>query len=157
MSSTYLSVRHGAQAVCIENFDAQAPLRYGGRVGNTYPLYAGNPKVILAFLDEGLREHLIAGMNFVPITKTTITDRDELRRRLALIRRRGFEISNGEMFPETCAVGAPVFDQNDAVIAALSIGAPRTRITAKNKDRLIEIVVEAAREITRSYRRQKQS
>lgn len=155
--STYLSVRHGDRAVCIENFDAQAPLRYGGRVGNTYPLYAGSPKVILAFLEEALRDHLIAGMTLIPITKTTLTNRDELRRRLVLIRRRGFEISNGEMFPETCAIGAPVFDQNDAVIAVLSIGAPRTRVTAKNRDRLAEIVVDAARAITTSYRRQNQA
>jgi DNA-binding IclR family transcriptional regulator len=152
--STYLSVRHGAQAVCIENFDAQAPLRYGGRVGNTYPLYAGSPKVILAYLDDGLRDHLINEMALTAITRTTITNRDELRRRLASIRRRGFEISNGEMFPETCAIGAPVFDQNDSVIAVLSIGAPRTRVTAKAKDRLAEIVLESAQAITLSYRRQ---
>jgi DNA-binding IclR family transcriptional regulator len=155
--STYLSVRHGAHAVCIENFDAQAPLRYGGRVGNTYPLYAGSPKVILAFLDAELRDHLIARMTLAPITKSTITSRDELVRRLALIRRRGFEISNGEMFPETCAIGAPVFDQNDAVIAVLSIGAPRLRVTPKNRDRLTRIVLEAATSITMRYRRQTQS
>jgi IclR family transcriptional regulator, KDG regulon repressor len=155
--STYLSVRHGAHAVCIENFDAQAPLRYGGRVGNTYPLYAGSPKVILAFLDDDLRGHLIAGMALVPITKATITDRDELHRRLALIRRRGFEISNGEIFPETCAIGAPIFDQNEAVIGVLSIGAPRARVTTRNKGHFAEIVVEAANAITTNYRRQGQS
>lgn len=155
--SAYLSVRHGGQAVCIENFDAQAPLRYGGRVGNTYPLYAGSPKVILAFLDEKLRDHLIKGMTLAPITKNTITDRNELCRRLAAIRRRGFEISNGEMFPETCAIGAPIFDQNDAVIAVLSIGAPRTRVTAKTKGRLAEIVLESARAIAISYLRQTQN
>ncbi len=155
--STYLSVRHGAHAVCIENFDAQAPLRYGGRVGNTYPLYAGSPKVILAFLDDALRDHLITGMTLVPITKATITDPGELRRRLGLIRRRGFEISNGEMFPETCAIGAPIFDQDNAVIAVLSIGAPRTRVTAKNKDRLGKIVVEGAHAIAANYRRQRQN
>ena len=155
--STYLSVRHGAHAVCIENFDAQAPLRYGGRVGNTYPLYAGSPKVILAFLNDDLRDHLIAGTTLVPITKATITDRDELHRRLALIRRRGFEISNGEIFPGTCAIGSPIFDQNDAVIGVLSIGAPRTRVTTRNKGRFAEIVVEAANAITTNYRRQGQS
>jgi DNA-binding IclR family transcriptional regulator len=152
--STYLSVRHGAQAVCIENFDAQAPLRYGGRVGNTYPLYAGSPKVILAYLDDEMRDHLIKEMALTPITKNTITTRAELYRRLSAIRRRGFEISNGEIFPETCAIGAPVFDQNDAVIAVLSIGAPRARVTAKTRDRLAEIVVGSARAITLNYRRQ---
>lgn len=155
--STYLSVRHGSQAVCIENFDAQAPLRYGGRVGNTYPLYAGSPKVILAFLDDQLRHHLISGMTLAPITKNTITNEDELLRRLAVIRRRGFEISNGEMFPETCAIGAPIFDENDAVIAVLSIGSPANRVTAKNKDRLARIVQDAASGITLAYRRQSNS
>jgi IclR family transcriptional regulator, KDG regulon repressor len=153
--SIYLSVRHGSDAVCVESCDAKAPLRYGGRVGNTYPLYAGSPKVILAFLDHELREHLIDQMTLTPITKNTITSRDELRRRLAAIRRRGFEISNGEMFPETCAISAPVFDQNDTVIAVLSIGAPRGRVNAKNKGRLAEIVLESARTITLGYRRQK--
>jgi len=155
--STYLSVRHGAHAVCIENFDAQAPLRYGGRVGNTYPLYAGSPKVILAFLNDDLRDHLIAGMTLVPITKATITDRGELCRRLTLIRRRGFEISNGEIFPGTCAIGSPIFDQNEAVIGVLSIGAPRTRVTTRNKGRFAEIVVEAANAITTNYCRQGRS
>ena len=61
------------------------------------------------------------------------------------------------MFPETCAIGAPVFDPNDAVIAVLSIGAPRTRINAKTRDRLAGIVVEAANGITLSYRRRTQN
>ena len=151
--STYLSVRHGAHAVCIENFDAQAPLRYGGRVGNTYPLYAGSPKVILAFLDKEVRDYILKETPLAPITRTTITSRGELDRRLAAIRRRGYEISNGEMFPETCAIGAPIFDQNEAVIAVLSVGAPRARVNTKTKDLLISIVVEAARAITMSYRR----
>jgi DNA-binding IclR family transcriptional regulator len=152
--SAYLSIRQGAQAVCIENIDAFAPLRYGGRVGNTYPLYAGSPKVILAFLDPKLREHLIAQMDFKPITKYTITSRKELARRLATIQRRGFEVSNGEMFSETCAVGAPIFDENNNAIAVLSIGAPRSRITPKNRDEIGRIVVTGARDITMSYRRQ---
>jgi IclR family transcriptional regulator, KDG regulon repressor len=155
--STYLSVRHGAGAVCIENFDAQAPLRYGGRVGNTYPLYAGSPKVILAFLDKDVREHILKETPLAPITRTTITNRGELDRRLAAIRRRGYEISNGEMFPETCAIGAPVFDQNEAVVAVLSVGAPRARVNSKTKDQLISVVLEAARAITMTYRRQPQN
>ena len=151
--STYLSVRHGAHAVCIENLDAQAPLRYGGRVGNTYPLYAGSPKVILAFLDKEVRDYILKETPLAPITRTTITNRGELDRRLTAIRRRGYEISNGEMFPETCAIGAPIFDQNDAVIAVLSVGAPRARVNAKTKDLLISIVLEAAHAITMTYRR----
>ena len=152
--STYLSVRQGAQAICVENIDAQAPLRYGGRVGNTYPLYAGSPKVMLAFLDSGLRDHLIGQMELKPITRYTITSRKVLYQRLATIRRRGFEVSNGEMFPETRAIGAPIFDEKNDVIAVLSVGAPRSRITAKNQDEIGRLVVAGARGITMNYRRQ---
>jgi DNA-binding IclR family transcriptional regulator len=152
--SAYLSVRQGAQAVCIENVDAYAPLRYGGRVGNTYPLYAGSPKVILAFLEAELREHLIDRMELKPITRHTIASRKELALRLTAIRRRGFEVSNGEMFPDTCAIGAPIFDENNNAIAVLSIGAPRSRITPKNRDDIGRIVVASARDITMNYRRQ---
>lgn len=152
--STYLSVRRGAQAICIENVDGHAPLRYGGRVGNTYPLYAGSPKVILAFLEPKLRDHLISQMEFKPITRETIKSAKELYQRLALIRRRGFEVSNGEMFPETRAIGAPVFDENDNPVAVLSVGAPRSRITADNRDAIARLVVNGAREIMMSYRRQ---
>lgn len=155
--STYLSVRHGAHAVCIENFDATAPLRYGGRVGNTYPLYAGSPKVILAFLDEDVRAHILKEVPLTPITKATITNRSELDRRLAVIRRRGYEISNGEMFPDTCAIGAPIFDHNETVIAVLSVGAPRARVNTKTQDRLISTVLEGARAITVTYRRQRKT
>jgi IclR family KDG regulon transcriptional repressor len=151
--STYLSVRQGAQAICVENIDAQTPLRYGGRVGNTYPLYAGSPKVILAFLDPDLRDQLVARLELTPITRSTITSRSELSQRLASIRRRGFEISNGEMFPETCAIGAPIFDENNDAIAVLSVGAPRSRITAKNKNQIGRVVIAGARDITMNYRR----
>jgi IclR family transcriptional regulator, KDG regulon repressor len=152
--STYLSVRQGAQAICIENIDAQTPLRYGGRVGNTFPLYAGSPKVILAFLDPDLRDHLIARMDLKPITRSTITSRRQLYQRLASIRSRGFEISDGEMFPETRAIGAPIFDENNDATAVLSVGAPRSRITAKNRLQIGRIVIAGARDITLNYRRQ---
>jgi DNA-binding IclR family transcriptional regulator len=152
--SAYLSIRQGAQAVCIENVDAHAPLRYGGRVGYTYPLYAGSPKVILAFLDPDLREHLISQMELKPITQYTIATREDLVQRLATIRRRGFEVSNGEIFPETRAIGAPIFDENDHALAVLSIGAPRSRITSINRDQIGRLVVDGAADITMRYRRQ---
>jgi IclR family KDG regulon transcriptional repressor len=151
--SVYLSVRQGMQATCIENIEGISPLRYGGRVGNTYPLYAGSPKVILAFLDPDLREYLIKKIAFKRITSLTISNRDELRRRLALIRRRGFEVSTGEIFSGTRAIGAPIFDESDSPFAVLSVGAPRDRITSKVQNKIGRLVVGAAKEITQRYRR----
>lgn len=151
--SVYLSVRQGLQAICIENIDATMPLRYGGRVGYAYPLYAGSPKVILAFLDPALRDYLIGQLTLKSITRTTITSKQELNRRLEQIRRRGFEVSDGEMFPDTRAIGAPVFDAAGNPIAVLSVGAPRGRIGPRNQPQLGQAVMQAAEEVTRRFRR----
>jgi DNA-binding IclR family transcriptional regulator len=151
--SVYLSVRHGMQATCIENVEGASPLRYGGRVGDSYPIYAGSPKAILAFMDRDLSEYLIQKIIFKRITQSTISSRDDLRRRLAAIRRRGFEVSTGEMFLGTRAIGAPIFDETDSPFAVLSVGAPKDRIPPKKHNKIGRLVVDSAREITRRYTR----
>ena len=152
--SVYLSVRQGDRAICIETVDATTPLRYGGRVGFSYPLYAGSPKVILAFLEPDLRDHIVKRLELKPLTRNTIDNRRELIHRLERIRRRGYEISNGEMFAGTKAVAAPVFDDDGHVLAVLSMGAPQERVPRARDAQLVRIVKKGADEISQRFRRQ---
>jgi DNA-binding IclR family transcriptional regulator len=146
--SVYLSVRHGDQSVCVENIDAVTPLRYGGRVGYVYPLHAGCSKVILAYLETSLRDHIVENLNFRTLTKSTINSRAKLMRRLATIRQRGYEVSTGEIFPGTKAVGAPIFDSNGSACAVISVGAPEHRINTKREAILGRLVIGGAKEIS---------
>ena len=151
--SAYLSVRQGSRAICIEAVDAITPLRYGGRVGFAYPLYAGSPKVILAFLEPAHRDQVIKTLELKPLTHNTIDNRRELLRRLETIRRRGYEVSCGEIFAGTKAIGAPILDEHGYAIAVLSVGAPQERIPRANETLLARIVKQGAQEITRRFRR----
>ncbi|MEO1286290.1 MAG: IclR family transcriptional regulator [Chloroflexota bacterium] len=54
-------------------------------------------------------------------TKYTITDFEELRSELALVRDRGYAIDDREHNEHLLCVGAPIFDSSGRVIAALSI------------------------------------
>jgi DNA-binding IclR family transcriptional regulator len=151
--STYLSVRQCNRAICIESIDGASPLRYGGRVGFAYPLYAGSPKLILAYLEPGLRDQIVKTLDFKPLTRNTIDNRRQLLRRLEEIRRRGYEVSHGEIFAGTKAIAAPILDEDGHALAVLSMGAPEERVPLAKEAALARTVKQSANEITRRFHR----
>jgi DNA-binding IclR family transcriptional regulator len=151
--SIYLSVRQGNRAICIEAVDSATPLRYGGRVGFAYPLYAGSPKVILAYLEPSLRDHIIKTLELKPLTRNTIDNRRDLLRRLEEIRRRGYEVSHGEIFAGTKAIAAPILDEDGHALAVLSMGAPEERVPRAKEAAFARIVRQSANEITQRFHR----
>ena len=66
-------------------------------------------------------------------TDKTITSEAALRAELAGVRARGYAITDEELEPGLIAVAAPVHGFDGAVVAALSVSAPTTRM---NRDRL---------------------
>jgi IclR family acetate operon transcriptional repressor len=62
-------------------------------------------------------------------TSRTITSRAELDANLAEARERGYAITDEELEPGLVAVAAPVCRDGGAVVAALSVSAPATRLT----------------------------
>jgi DNA-binding IclR family transcriptional regulator len=62
-------------------------------------------------------------------TPRTITSRADLDAHLAEVRRRGYAITDEELEPGLVAVAAPVRRDGGAVVAALSVSAPATRLT----------------------------
>jgi DNA-binding IclR family transcriptional regulator len=61
-------------------------------------------------------------------TQRTVTEAAALRRELARVRARGHAIALEELEPGFVAVGAPVHGADGAVVAAISVGGPRTRL-----------------------------
>jgi IclR family transcriptional regulator, acetate operon repressor len=63
-------------------------------------------------------------------TAKTITTRRALESELAKVRERGYAVTDEELEPGLVAVAAPVFAGSLAAIAALSVSAPASRLTA---------------------------
>jgi IclR family acetate operon transcriptional repressor len=94
-------------------------------VGLSVPLHcAALGKVLLAYgaaqLPPGRLEHR---------TARTITSRAALQANLAEVRRRGYALTDGELEPGLIAVAAPVQVGGGAVVAALSVSGPASRLT----------------------------
>jgi IclR family transcriptional regulator, acetate operon repressor len=119
----------GDQDAMVEQI-AQVDSRFmiGGTnwVGLKVPLHCSAlGKVLLAF---GAAE-LPAG-RLRPRTPRTITTRAALNSELALVRRRGFAVTDAELEPGLVAVAAPVFADGQVPVAAISVSGPSARLTA---------------------------
>ena len=108
--TTFLVVREGNYAVCLERVESRQPMRVTLHVGERAMLHAGaSPKVLLAFLPEAERRHILDDLELVPLQPSTITSREALAAELATVRAQGYAISLEETAPGTMAIAAPVF------------------------------------------------
>lgn len=101
-------------------------------------------KAILAFLPADQVESILEDRGLPAQTANTITDREELRERLAEIRTRGYALDLEENLDGLRCVAAPVRG-GDAVLGAVSITGPTRRFTDERlNNELAETVQETA-------------
>ena len=132
--TTFLCVRHGTRAVCIERIDGVRVNSRVLRLGRSLPLHVGAaPRALLAFADrEGWEEYAA----IAALTENLGHDisRSALYAELEDIRTAGFVVSDNTVTPGIAAVGAPIFDSRGAVAASLSVSGLRDGILAVPAD-----------------------
>ena len=85
-------------------------------------------------------------------TANTISNTDKLKHHLKVIRQKGFAIDDEENEKGIRCVGAPVFNQQGQVIAAISISGPAVRITKKIMQQTMRNeVIRTASDISREF------
>ena len=127
--SVQLYLRSGDQRLCVAARDAGAGLRDSVPVGALLPLDAGSGgKVLLAWSDDAER------FPAVPATE------------LAIVRRRGWASSIAEREPGLASVSVPVL-RGGALLGALCVSGPASRLGSSPGRRLAPLLVTAAREL----------
>jgi DNA-binding IclR family transcriptional regulator len=146
----HLAVLDGGEAIYIERVEARRALRVPSAIGRGYPAHATNlGKVLLADLPPERVAEIIAERGLPAFTPNTITEPDELKAELERIRERGFAIDDEEYDEGLRCIGAGVRDPSGHVVSALGIGGPVTRVTPARVDELAELVMAAARGLSR--------
>jgi IclR family acetate operon transcriptional repressor len=138
--TAHLGHLSGTDVVYIEKVESSHAVRMYSRVGDTMPAYStGVGKAILAQLgDDELDRHLPAEL--LPRAANTITDRAALREELHRTRERGYSLDDIENEDGIRCAGAPVFDHNGRVQAAISVAGPATRMTVERLHELGPLV-----------------
>ncbi|MCR9073207.1 MAG: IclR family transcriptional regulator [Alphaproteobacteria bacterium] len=102
-------------------------------------------QAMLAFQPEEAVASYIRQCSFEALTEKTITDPEQLRQRLALIRRHGWAVNYEERFIGAAGTASPIFDATGRVVAALNVATVTVRFR-RNKKLIVETVQrEAAR------------
>lgn len=136
-----LFVLDGRQAVCTALREGLGLVNITARVGQRYQLHAGAaPKAILAFQTDEFVDAVIDRSGLPAYTPYTITEPDELRAQIAVIRERGYALSSEDMLVHAFEVGVPIYDRGDHVQAALSVTGPVNRFGPEERRRALEIM-----------------
>ncbi|GAB7020719.1 IclR family transcriptional regulator [Halostagnicola sp. A-GB9-2] len=105
-------------------------------------------KAILAHLPESGVEQIIEQQGLPAYTSHTITDEDELYEELDQIRDQRYAVNNQEVVYGNQGIGAPIIDEHETVIGAISISGPANNWQGEQlENELAKAVIRSANNI----------
>lgn len=143
--TSFLSVYHQGTALALERLhDVKGIEVRWWPIGGTMPLNCGAaPKLLLAYQsDEEIARVLKKPLQAA--TSETIVTRDAFRRRLNLIRRRGWEFAMDDFVLGLTAVAVPVFDSRGKLACALSVAGLTPQMSESRRPRHVHRLLKAA-------------
>jgi DNA-binding IclR family transcriptional regulator len=145
-----LTRRVGDLVVCVDRAEAGGqPVRISYEVGSTLPINAGaSALVLLAWSPVDETRRLLAATDLRRFTNATLTEVDAIMDRLAQIRQAGYSVTRAELDPDVLGIAAPIRDQQDRVVAAVSIAALASRVGPQAETEYVDRVAATARQIS---------
>jgi DNA-binding IclR family transcriptional regulator len=118
----------GSKVIYLGMVESSHSLRMHATIGSFDPVYTTSlGKAILSFYPEDTWTAHVPE-KLVPITHRSITTREALWKELHATKERGYSLDEGENEIGACCVGAPLFDRQGRVVAAVSLSAPSSRL-----------------------------
>ena len=147
--SVFLLVRSGFDAVCLDRCEGPFPIRtFTGDIGGRVALGVGQGAMaILAHLPEAEQEEVMR-FNVPRIQHMGSLDEVFLRTEAARVRAQGYANTNSGLIEGMAGAAVPVFDRNQRVVAALSVGTLANRLNADRLPVVIELLQREARKIS---------
>lgn len=145
--NVHLGVRNGHEVVYVEALRARKHQPVTSRVGDRWPLHAtGTGLVLLAHAERDLQEQVLYSPleRFTPLT---VVDPEQLRRKLAQVRKTGVAVAQGQISPVHLVVAVPVSGPGGEVAAAISVVVETEQAQPRH---LASLLTQASRSISRA-------
>lgn len=147
--SVSFQIRWGTHAICLDCVEGQQSIRLSIRVGRISPLYAGaGARLLLALVKGEEREKIFNSLTLKPIGPGTITSKDELKKRLLIAGKRGYEISEEELTEGARAIAVPVFDCYGDVAGVITVMGVKYRMGKKQLHEILSILKGAGEKLS---------
>lgn len=147
--SVFLLVRSGFDAMCLDRWEGPFPIRtFTGDIGGRVPLGVGQGALaILAHLPDAEQEEVMR-FNVPRIQRLGSLDEVFLRTETARVRAQGYANTNMGLIEGMAGAAVPVFDRNQRVVAALSVGTMTNRLSEDRLPVVIELLQREARKVS---------
>jgi IclR family KDG regulon transcriptional repressor len=147
--SVHLAILDGVEIMYVYNLESTQAIRMRSDIGVRKPAYCtAEGQAILAFQPADVIAAVIAA-GLSPRTPQTITEPARLRDALAVVRKRGCAIEDEESEIGMRAIAAPIRDDSGAVVAAVGVAGPVTRLSKRTISAFVPHVIETATAISR--------
>jgi DNA-binding IclR family transcriptional regulator len=144
-----LSLYDRGEVFYIEVLQGNHALTIAASVGQRLPAHCtASGKVFLAHLPPEEVEAFLS-RPLRPCTDKTVTSPDLLRREIAATRLRGYGFDNEETEEGVRAVSAPIRNQEGAVVAAMGMPGPSSRMTMERVEGIASALRDAAAGVSR--------
>jgi DNA-binding IclR family transcriptional regulator len=139
----------GREALYVDIVDGPEAIRFASAIGTRRPLFCtAAGRVMLAFGDPARTRAYLGKARLVAFTPHTTIDKDALHKLIDNVRRRGVAESRDQVSVGVWGFGAPVFDANRNLVAAVMIAAPTDR-AKHNHTHLVACIRSAGEEMSR--------
>jgi IclR family acetate operon transcriptional repressor len=147
--TAHLAALQNSELITVEVVEGHHLMRMQGRVGQRQLFHASALGLaILAELPQGEVDDLLGKGPLARLTPHTVTDRRQLRQRLAEVRSTGYSVDFEGVEEGLRCVGAAVRDRSGGIAGAISVSGPRHRLSPEVIASLGTLVQSAAAAIS---------
>jgi IclR family transcriptional regulator, KDG regulon repressor len=148
--STNLAIYDHQEVAYIERLFGSHPLGIRSEIGKRAPLHStALGKIILANLKTQDVQKILSDYKFTQVTPNTIIGYDDFIRELDHVRKLGFALDNEENEIGGRCLAAPVLNNEEVAVAAISISFPTQRLPLEKIPEYGEKIKTAALEISK--------
>ncbi len=146
--SVHLAVIEGSEIMYLFNLESQQAIGVRSYLGLRKPAFCTSEgRALLAFSSPAVLSHIVK-KGLTAHTPKTITEPAALHKVLAEVKLSGYALDDGESEEGMRGLAAPVWDASGAVIAAVGLAGPVSRLSKKSLRSFTPWVIAAAHGIS---------
>jgi IclR family pca regulon transcriptional regulator len=136
--TAYMSVLDGGDLVCIARSGSNLYMNTGYVVGGRVQAQVTSAgMLLLALSDSQWLDQWFDSQQFKPYTSHTVTDAQELRAAMALVRRQRWCLSEQQLELDMRGIAVPLMDARGELVGAINVTMPMGQETAANAVRRV--------------------
>ena len=148
--TVFLAIERGDQVTYIDKVVSDRLIRMDAPLGVSRPYNCTSVgKVLLSGMPNQRLADLAAADAFEKMTENSIVEIEDLQAEIAQARERGWAADKEEFAFGSYCIGAPIYDHEGNIIAALTVSGPTERIKERLDDN-ISIVIATANKVSQA-------